>query len=428
MNFFQKIGAIFSRASKEPSSPAPERFWTPSLTPAGVRINEESALASSTVWAATRYLSQTVASLPWRVMREIPGGGEVTPKHPVDRILHIRASAEQSPFQFRETLTHWALRYGNGIAEIEPDQVGRPFALHPIHPNRVEFCRADQDGYDSYGDIIPAGDLYYEINNGTSGRAALSAKRVFHIRGFGDGAVGVNMMTYAAQTIGWARAAQLFGSSFFGQGMNLGGVITNKVALSRAALDIQKAEFDNLYRGLRNAHKTVHLDADATFTPFSPKLADSQFVEIHQHLVEEICRFFGVPPHKVGHLLRATFSNIEHQSIEVVQDSITPWVRRFEEEADYKLLGPTYRGYFSKINLRGLLRGDFKSQNEGLDIARRNGVISADEWRGLLDMPPAPAGSGGDKLLVQAAQIELRNVGLNFVQAPAVSEAVAADT
>jgi len=81
-----------------------------------------------------------------------------------------------------------------------------------------------------------------------------------------------------------------------------------------------------------------------------------------QHQVEAICRWFAVPPHKVMHLLRAHFTNIEHQSIEVVVDSITPWAKIWEEEADYKLFGANRQNLHTKMNLRGLMRGDNASR------------------------------------------------------------------
>lgn len=407
------FAGVDNRATTEPRHPDEQRIWFPTRTLAGVAVNEDNLLTNATAWAACRYISQSIAGLPWHAMKPAPGnGGTVAYGHRVDNLLHVRASPEWSPFQFRETLTHWALRYGNGIAELVPDQAGRPSEMWPIHPDRVEFVRYEDDTVDVYGDPIKAGALAYEIDNGTGGKVTLSAKRIFHLRGYGDGPVGVNVTAYAAQTIGWAKAAALFGAAFFGNGMNIGGVITNKVPLSLEALAKQRAAFQAL-RGSRNAFATVHLDADAEYKPFDSNLADAQYVELHHHLIEEVCRYFGVPPHKVGHLLRATFSNIEHQSIEVVQDTLLPWCRRWEEEADYKLFAPR-EGMWTKLNLAGLLRGDSKSQADALAIARQHGVISANEWRALLDMPPIADGEGGDAYLVQAAQIRLADVGKNF--------------
>jgi HK97 family phage portal protein len=181
---------------------------------------------------------------------------------------------------------------------------------------------------------------------------------MFHVRGFGEGPVGVNVINYASQSIGWARAAQLFGATFFGNGMNPAGVVINKKPLKPDGLKRQKAEFDQLYKGPSNANKTAFLDNDAEWKAIGFNARDAQLIELHQHLVEDMCRWFGVPPHKVQHLLRATFTNIESQGIEVVVDSISPWVKRFEDEAEYKLFGQNRQGLYTKIDMRGLMRGD----------------------------------------------------------------------
>jgi phage portal protein BeeE len=128
-----------------------------------------------------------------------------------------------------------------------------------------------------------------------------------------------------------------------------------------------------------------------------------------------------VPPHKVMHLLRATFSNIEHQAIEVVVDSVSPWVKRFEDEANFKLFGQNRRNLYTKMNMRALLRGDFKSQNEGLQIARNAGVINADEWREYLDLNKQPAGEGGEKYVMQSQYTTLEKIGEAIV-APAAPQ------
>lgn len=403
----KSAAALLARLTREPRDPDEARVAGPGRTQAGISMSPDTAVKVSAVWACLRYVSQTVAVLPWHVHLERDAGAEPQYSHPVDYLIWKRPNPEWSSFQFRETLAHWALRWGNGYAEIERDQLGRPFALWPIHPDRVDVCRDPETGR-----------LYYEVNNGTGGKVEIDAQDMFHLRGFGEGVVGVNVIAYAAQSLGWAYAAQLFGASFFGNGMNLAGVVVNKKPLSPDGLKLQKAEFESLYKGRSGWHKTAFLDGDADWKPIGIVPKDAMLVDVHYFLIEEICRWFGVPPHKVAHLLRATFSNIEHQAIEVVVDCITPWVKRFEDEADVKLFGQNRRGYVTKMNMRGLLRGDFKSQNEGFEVARRNGVINADEWRAYLDMAPMKTGAGGDKYVMQSHNTTLERIGEEPVDPP----------
>lgn len=384
------LGIVAQRLSGEPRFPAAHRVAHNARTMAGVLITPDTAVQVATVWACLRYLSQTVAVLPWHVKRDGKNGAEIVKTHNVDYLLWKRPNPEWSSFQFRETLTHWALRWGNGYAEVERDQLDRPFALWPIHPERTWVCRATEDTESASARPIAAGELYYEVSNSntsdaSSARVPIAAKDMFHIRGFGEGPVGVNVIDYAAQSIGWARAAALFGASFFGNGMNPAGVVMNKKPLKPEGLKRQKAEFEQLYKGPRNANKTAFLDNDAEWKAIGFNAREAQLIDVHQYLVEEICRWFGVPPHKVMHLLRATFTNIESQGIEVVVDSISPWVKRFEDEAEWKLFGQNRMGLYTRIDMRGLMRGDAAARATYYKAMREMGAYSVNRILELED-------------------------------------------
>ena len=385
------------RIAREPRDPDEGRIAQGARTLAGVAITPDTAVTVSAVWACLRYLSQTVAVLPWHAMLDGPRGPEVRSSNPVDYLIYKRPNPEWSSFQFRETLTHWALRWGNGYAEIERDVTGRPLALWPIHPERVEVCR-DPD----------SGQLFYEVNNGAI-TVEVPVADMFHIRGFGEGPVGVNVIQYAAQSLGWAKAAQLFGASFFGNGANVAGVVSMKKGLKPGGMAKMRAELDQLYKGPRNANKTAIIDEDATWQKIGLDAEETQLVEVHQYLIEEICRWFGVPPHKVMHLLRATFSNIEHQAIEVVVDSVSPWVKRFEDEADFKLFGTNRRGLYTKMNMRALMRGDQKTRGEYYKMMREIGAYNVNKILTLED--ENTIGPIGEKYTMQQGYTTLERIG-----------------
>jgi HK97 family phage portal protein len=311
-------------------------------------------------------------------MKELPGGGaEPAPRHAVDRLIYIRPNPDLSAFQLKETLVHQALRFGNSYAEIERDQFGRPFALWLLHPDRVTPMRDD------------AGRLLYRVTNGADGIVDLDPMDLIHIRGYGDDVAGFSIAEYAAQSIGWAKAMHLFGAAFFGNGAAPSIIIRNKVPISPEALAAQQASFKQwLGGGARNAHKVGYLDQDAEVQEVGTSPADSQMVEANRFLVSECARWFGVPEHVVGELSRSTNNNIEHQAIEAVQRCLAPWVKRIEEEFDYKLFGRNPNGHFVKLNMAAILRGDFKTQAEGFRLYREMGVMSADEIRERLDLNP----------------------------------------
>lgn len=390
-----RIAALWRTRDKYENT---SRLMLSGKTQAGVYVTPDNALQNAAVWGCVTYLSRTVAQLPWRVMREANGGGsEISRAHPVDYLLSQRPCPDMGSFTWRQTLLGHALLWGNGYAEIERDARGVPVALWLIHPSRVTVKR----GIDN--------SLVYEVTNASNGGTAyLEAMDVFHVRGFGDGVVGFGVVEYAAQSIGWARATELFGASYFGEGMNPTGIIEVAKGLTAPAMEVLRQQFKRLYSGPKG-EKTAILDAGMKFTKISSSPEESQFIDVRQHQIEEIARWFGVPPHKIQHLLRTTFSNIENQAIEVVVDTIIPWVKIFEEEANYKLFGANRPGFFTKMNLNGLLRGDSASRAAFYKSMRELGVMSVNEIRSLEDMNPI--GPEGDKRIVQMNMTTLERIG-----------------
>ncbi len=387
MSVASSMSGLWNRLTA-PAKVLSRYIWT-GRTDAGVYVDANSALKTATVWACVTYLSRTVAQLPWRVMREGANGGEPASTHPADYLIHKRPNIEMGSFTFRQTLTWWAVMRGNGYAEIERDNRGAPYALWPLHPDRVEAKRDE------------SGTLYYRAwNGGNTAFVDIDAQDMLHVRGFGDGAVGVSVIEYAAQSIGWAQATQIFGSTFFGEGMNPSGIVEVTKTLSGPAMEILREEVERVYKGPKGK-RTAILDNGTKFNKIATAPNDAQFVETRQHQIEEICRWFGVPPHKVMHLLYATFSNIEHQSIEVVVDSITPWVKIWEEESDFKLFGYQNRmGFYTKMNLKGLLRGDAVSRADFASKAWAIGGMTINDFLRSEDMPTI--GKEGDVRFVPA--------------------------
>jgi HK97 family phage portal protein len=368
-------------------------------TKAGVRITPDNAVTISAVWACIRFLSQSIAALPWNVIDDktkLPVSNSVQAQSVLQR-----PSDEYSSLQFRETLMHWVLRWGNGYAEIERDVLGRPYQMHPIHPERVCVMR-DPVSY----------EIYYSVDM-TGGRApvVLDMMNMFHLRGMGESIVGMNVIAYAAESLGWAKAVQMFGAGFFGQGATPAGVVTMKKPLTPDGLTALKKEFEKVYSGSKNAGKTAFLDNEMEYKPLTVDPDKGQFIETNQFLIDEVCRWFGVPPHKIYKLLNATFSNIEHQSIEVVTDSLRPWACRFEDEAKFKLLGQNRAGYSNKINLKGLLTGDTKTRLEWYRGLREIGVLNADKILELEDMPLIGEADGGEKYVMQSQYTTMDKIG-----------------
>jgi HK97 family phage portal protein len=358
----------------------------PSLS--GVYVDEQSALQYSAVYACVRYISETVASLPWRLMkRRADGGADVVKDSPTHWLLFQQPNPETSAYDFKRTMEAHRQTWGNGYAEIVRDGAGRPQAMHIITPDRVSPKRI-------------SGDLWYEVDNGTDQPTMLPARDVFHLRGLGwDGLVGYSPISMARQAIGLGIGTEQFGAAWFGNGSHGSGVLESPTPLSPERAEALRKQFEGQHRGTKAANRMVVLEGGTTYKPVSIPPDDAQFLQTRTWQVGDICRWYRVPPHKCGLLDRATFSNIEHQSIEAVQDAIISHTMGWEGEAQRKLIGqPARHSHYTHMSVQALLRGDHAARSSYYHQMWQMGVLSVNEIRGLEDLNPI---EDGDKHLVQ---------------------------
>lgn len=342
---------------------------------AGEYVSADTALTLSAVWRSTSYISQTIAMLPWAVRQRKVNGGSVSSteltNHPVTRILDKNSSIEQTAFSFREAMYVSALNWGNGYAEIERDMAGRPINLWFIAPDRVRVRR--------YRD---SGNIYYEINNGTQGIVELAPAEILHLHGLGfDGLVGYNVIAYASRTLGMGVALEEYGGSFFKNGSVPVGVLSYPKQLSKPAKERLRESWEANLKGARRGLKTVVLEDGLQWNPTAIPNDSAQFIESRKFTNIDVCRWYGVPPNKLFDWDKSTYNNFEQANREVVIDTLLPWIRRFEEEVDRKLLARNYGGLYSKMNVRELLRGDPATRSAYYTSLFKMASISPNEVR-----------------------------------------------
>lgn len=388
------------------SDPQHLRFIPVPLRQAGVYINEDTALRFSAVFRAISFIAQAIAILPWDVLLESPNKTTKLTNHQARRILGVRPNREMSAIAFRETLVAWALSWGNGYAEIELDQTGSPIALWPISPNRVQVKR-DPD----------TGQIVYHVENYMGGTTQIAPEKIFHLHGLGfDGLVGYSVISLASRSVALGIAAEDYGADFFANGAVSTGALKHPGTLGPKARENIRESFREVMAGHGNRFNLPIFEEGMDWVNMMINAEDAQILATRQFQVTDIARWFGIPPHKLADLTHGTFSNIEHQTIEVVNDALMPWIHRLEQEANYKLIRPSEKGVRTRLNVLGLLRGDGKSRADYYQIMRNIGIYSTNDIRRLEDMDPV--GPEGDELLVQLSFTTLKRLAAGDVKQP----------
>ena len=377
-------------------------------TTSGKPVNERTAMQTTAVYACVRILAEAIASLPLHVYEyQDDGGKKLVHDHPLYYLLHDEPNPEMTSFVFRETLMSHLLIWGNAYAQIIRDGAGRVLGLYPLLPDKMEVQRDDR------------GNIYYVYSRNSDenpmfkeyGNIKLKAEDVLHIPGLGfDGLIGYSPIAMAKNAVGMTLACEEYGASFFANGANPGGVLEHPGVLKDPSK--VRESWNSVYRGVNNAHKIAVLEEGMKYQQIGIPPEEAQFLETRKFQINEIARLYRIPPHMVGDLDKSSFSNIEQQSLEFVKYTLDPWVIRWEQSLQRSLLLPGEKGkYFIKLNVDGLLRGDYQSRMNGYAVGRQNGWFSANDIREMENMNPIPDEEGGNLYLINGAMTKLADAG-----------------
>ena len=370
----------------------------------GERVDEKSAMQIATVYACVRLLAESVAGLPLHLYRVTDRGKEKARDHPLYPILYRQPNPEMTSFSFREAMLTHLLLWGNAYAQIVRDGRNNILSLYPLLPENVEVDR------DKKGNIFYIYHAYTDETPGKTGRdILLRADEVLHVPGLGfNGLVGFSPIAMMKNALGTTLAVEKYGSSFFKNGAQPSGVLEHPGVLKNPQKI--RENWSDVYGGAGNAHKVAVLEEGMQYKAISLPPEDSQFLSTRQFGVNEICRIFRVPPHMVQDLEHATFSNIEHQSIDFVVHTLTPWLVRFEQAIVKDLLLPGEKDtYFPKFNVDGLLRGDYQSRMQGYATGVGNGFLSPNDIRELEGLDRIPPEKGGDSFFLNGGYRKLED-------------------
>jgi len=372
----------------------------------GITVNEETALNYSAVFRAVDLLSDHFAMLPLQIFQQIDDRTkQKATKHRLYNTLHLSPNPIMHSMAWRKLVMAHRLLWGNHYSEIE-FLPGNRINLWPLTPSKME--KIERRGY----------ELIYHYRNDVNRVDQIPSWAIFHYRGLStNGYYGISILQKARQSIGLGLATEEFGARFFGNDARPGGVLQHPGVLDDDAYKRLLESWESRHGGLSKSHKTAILEEGMTYQQIGIPPEDAQFLETRKFQVTEVARWFGVPPHKLYDLERATFSNIEHQGIEYTSDSLQPHITNFELTCDTQLMTEAEQArFYTKINMSALLRGDTQARHEAYGNGLQNGYYSINDVRNFEDENPI---DGGDDYRVPLNMIPVTQADMLAQPQPA---------
>lgn len=365
----------------------------------GINVNGDTALGFAAWFSCLRVLSETISILPWRVF-EYSGNDDQdrTRRREFESIL-TNPNPETDAASFWQAMVAWRASYGNAYAEIERTRGGDPLHLWLLSPDRVTTERDEKTKR-----------LYYKVMQSKGPAATVYPEDMLHLRGPSqDGINGLSIIELARQSLASGMQQDAMANAFWKNGTILGGVVERGATgkdLRPEAIQLMLDQFSAKHAGTMNAFKPAYLDAGHTFKPFDIKLKDAEFIAAKRATALDICRWFRMPPHKIGDLSEAHYNNVAAAEQAFVNDCITPCAVSIEQQVTAKLLPD---GLKAKISISGLLRGDIAARTAYYKERFAMGSISPNEIRQLEDEDRQ---DGGDNYFVPANFVPLGPDGL----------------
>lgn len=387
-----QIQNVIPSSDLSPDSTVWKSFTSGSETYSGSSVTEKTAMSISAVYACVGLIAGAISGMPLPIYQKTGTGREKVGEHSLAPLLNDQANDAWSAPVFWEYGITSMLLQGDKIAKIlRPSKYSPEISgFEPLHPACVTVKKID-------------GRLKYVIWNNDDPEV-LDQDDVLHIPGLGfNGLRGMSQIHYAYKnSIGTAIAAEQYSGTFFKNGARPDFALTSEGDISPEQAELIRKTWYDRYQGAGNAHLPAILKGGLKVEQLTMTAEDAQLISTRQFQVEDIARFFGVPPHMIGHTEKTTSwgSGLEQQSIGFVVYTLGRHIKKIEKEINRKCLsGPRDKNLYCEFNTSGLVRGDIKTRNEAYRIALgRAGEpawMKVNEVRKLENLPPV---EGGDVL------------------------------
>ncbi len=389
--------AGYTSPSWRPADPAFREMFNPSVNQDGsIFVNENVALNFSAIYSAVTLIAGQIATMPIRILRR----DSANPKnrvevfdHPACRILCTTPDGETPSGLFKEASQAHILLTGNTYSEIIRNNRGQAIDLHLLDPHRV----------DPFIDQL-TGKRGYHVT-GANGVNTLRADQIFHIPALTwNGLTGLSPIKLARDTIALGIYAEKYGLKFYDKGGRPMGFLTKPGVIGDPQRKQYRQEWKELHEGIANWFSVGILSGGLEWKNIGVTPDEAQFLSTRQFQIEEVCRWFHVPPHMLAQMGKSTSENFQHMMLEFCLFTLMPWIKRWEGELNMKLFTRVEQNIYRVVfNMDGILRADPKTRTEIYEKQVKSGGLTVNEWRDLEDRNAF--GDCGDKPMVLASQV-----------------------
>jgi HK97 family phage portal protein len=374
MGLIERISNLWTPKA---STPGPlDDFWynqSPYMSSAGVKINPDTAMQITAVYACVRVISETIGSLPLILYKNTGDSAkERAIEHPLYKILQFRPNHYQTAFEFWEQVGISCCMRGVFYAKIVLSRSGQVEALLPLHPDRMWI------------ESLAPYKWRYRYHDEFGNEKYFMPDELFRVLLYSepDGITPISPIRANADSVGITEAAERYAANYFGNSATPGGSLEADGRLTDEAKKAVGESWNRMFRGPDKAGKIAVLDQGLKFKQITINNDDSQLLETRQFQLTDIARIFRVPPHLIQDLTRSTFSNIEHQSLDFVTHTARPWLRRIGQCVQRDLLlDNELDQYFAEFWTKDLMAADAKARAEYNASGIQNGWMTPNEAR-----------------------------------------------
>jgi HK97 family phage portal protein len=360
----------------------------------GVTLTPETAMQVPDVYACVSVLAQDVGRCPLKLRaQQDDGEWQDATSHGLWEILHDLPNPEMTATEFRDYMQRELLAHEHAYAEIVRTPTGAIKALWPLESSRMTVAR----------DALNVKRYRYRMNGRPDLEWAFDPDKppILELR-------HPSPIHRCRDLVGLAIALDRYAGKFFANGTRLSGLLHVPAGTKPEGRQAIRQMFESMHRGVENAHKVGIIEGDTKFSPLSTTNNEAQFNETRKQIRTMIAGAFRVPPHKIGDLERATFSNIEQQDRDYVNSGLDPYFVMWEQALRRDVLTtrqyPRYQVVFDR---EALIQSDAVSRMTSLATGRQNGIYSANDVRRKLNENPIPDSEGGNLYHMNGSMIPL---------------------